>query len=142
MKGSATLTIEEKLKQSIIFQYGSLRAFTMQKNLNYANIDSILRRGIKNATWTNVKALCTALEISADELANEKIIPIGESIERNKRISDIDKIIQIMKTNIKEYSDLNIDGKPVTANEIEMLLDGIDITVGIIKRNRKRNEDK
>ena len=110
----------------------------MQKNLNYANVDSILRRGIKNATWTNVKALCAALEISADELADEKIIPI----ERNKRINDIDKIIQITKMNIKECSDLNIDGKPITENEIEMLFNGIDISIGIIKGNRKRNEDK
>lgn len=131
------MTIEEKLKKTIIFQYGSLRAFTMQKNLTYANVDSILRRGIKNATWTSVKALCAALEISADELANEKIIPIDNS----KHIKDIDTIIQYTKLNMRE-GDLKIDSEPMTKNEIETLLDGIDITIGIIKRNRKRNEDK
>lgn len=131
------MTIEEKLKKTIIFQYGSLRAFTMQKNLTYANVDSILRRGIKNATWTSVKNLCAALGISADQLANEKIIPIAD----DKRINDVDAIIQFTRTNMKD-NDLKIDGKPMTENEIEMLLDGIDIAIGIIKRNRKRNEDK
>lgn len=132
------MTIEEKLKKTIIFQYGSLRAFTIQKNLTYANVDSILRRGIKNATWTSVKNLCAALEISADKLAEEKIIPVSTS----DQINDIDTIIRNMHANIKACNDLKIDGEPLTENEIEMLLDGLDIAFEIIKRNRKRNEDK
>ena len=136
------MTIETKLKQMIISQYGSLRAFTMQHNLTYANIDSILRRGIKNATWTNVKTLCAALQISADALANEMIMPLGEQIEINKKITDVEKIIQITKSNIKDFSDLNIAGIPLNDNDVEMLFDGIDIAVGIIKRNRRRNEEK
>ena len=132
------MTIEEKLKKTIIFQYGSLRAFTMQKNLTYANVDSILRRGIKNATWTSVKALCAALGISADELANEKIKPVTDALNS---VNDLDQIIQITKTNLND-NDLTVEGKPLTRNEVEMFLDGIDLTIELIKRNRRRNEEQ
>ena len=132
------MTIEERLRQMINTEYGSLRAFTMEKNLTYANMDSILRRGIKNATWTSVKKLCEALGISADELIYEKIVPVDKTMKRKQHMTDIDSILAFTKQNLQEYSDLTIEGQPMTKNEIEILLDAIDIGVEIIKRNRKR----
>ena len=126
------MTIEEKLKQMIIAEYGSLRQFTIQKDLTYANIDSILRRGIKNATWTSVKNLCKALEISANELADEKIVPI-KAIDTS--LQDIEKMILAKR---QQEIDLSLDGEQLTESEMNILLDSMEIGIEIIKRNRKR----
>jgi predicted DNA binding protein len=129
------MTIEEKLKQMIIAEYGSLRQFTIQHNLTYASIDSILRRGIKNATWTNVKNLCKALGISANELADEKIVIIEESETPSK---DIEKILSMNRQNIQQLDDLLLDNKALTESELEVLLDSLEMGIEIIKRNRRR----
>ena len=71
-------------------------------------------------------------------MANNRIVPIDKTIQRRSHMTDIDAIIEFTKKNIKEYSDLTIDGLPMTQNEIEILLDAMDIGIGIIKRNRAR----
>lgn len=130
------MTIEEKLKQMIISEYGSLRQFTIKKNLAYTNVDSILRRGIKNATWTSVKNLCKALGISANELADEKIVPVSEPSEKKK--TDLETMIILSRQNIQQHDDLTINDQVLDQEEIEMLLDALEIGIQIVKRNRKR----
>ena len=129
------MTIEEKLKQMIIAEYGSLRQFAIQKNLTYASIDSILRRGIKNATWTNVKNLCKALGISANELADERIV-ISET--EKAQTKDIERIMLMKRQNIQHIDDLVLQDEPLTVNELEVLFDALEIGIEIVKRNRKR----
>ena len=132
------MTIEEKIKDLIISRHKSLRAFVHTTDLSYSTVDSILRRGVANSSLTNVFKLCDALEISADELGNNKIVPKNTNIQRRSHMTEINDIISYTKRNIQEYDDLTIDGEPMTQNEIEMLLDALDIGIGIIKRNRAR----
>ena len=134
------MTIEEKIKDLIISRYKSLRAFVQTTDLSYSTVDSILRRGVANSSLTNVLKLCDALEISADELANNKIIPKGKNIQHRSHMTEINDIISFTKRNIQEYDNLTIDGNPMTKNEIEMLMDALDIGIGIINRNRERNQ--
>lgn len=135
------MTIEEKLKDYILSNYKSLRNFVNSSGIDlpYSTIDGMLKRGIGNATIDNVLKICKTLNISADELANNRIVPINTTIQSRSYMTDIDKIIEYTKRNIHEYNDLTIDGQSMSENEIEMLLDGLDIAIGIIKRNRKRN---
>lgn len=130
------MTIEEKLKQMIIAEYGSLRQFAIQKNLTYANIDSILRRGIKNATWTSVKNLCKALGISANELADEKIVLVQTEENESK---DIEKLIMLKRQNLHGNNDFSLDNQDLSDDEYELLLDAVEIGIGIIKRRRMKN---
>ena len=134
------MTIEEKLKDLILTRYKSIREFVQHTDMSYSTVDSILRRGIANSSLTNVLKLCHVLDISADELANNKIVPVGKNIQSRSHLTEIDEIITYTKKNIQEYSDLTIDGQPMTQNEIEMLLDALDIGIGIIKRNRERDK--
>lgn len=97
-------------------------------------------RGVANASIGNVLKICKALDISVDELANNRIVPSSENLQRRTHMTDIDAIISFTKRNIAEYNDLTIDGQPMTQNEVEMLLDALDIGLGIIKRNRERNK--
>lgn len=133
------MTIEEKIKELILVRNKSVREFVLQTDLSYSTVDSILRRGIANSSMTNVLKLCKALNISADELADDKIVPIGETIQNRTHMTDIDTIIAFTRKNIQEYNDLTIGGQPLSQNEIEVLLDAIEIGIGIIKRNRGRN---
>lgn len=130
------MSIEEKLKELIVSRYKSVRKFTQAKNLPYSSVDSILRRGIKNSSLTNIFKLCHALNINVDELANDKIVPDNQVVKTTARINDIDDIINLFKRNIKENKELTIDGVILKDSEKRIILNAIDIAIGIIRRER------
>ena len=133
------MTIEEKLKELILQQFSSLRNFTTLVGLPYSTVDGILKRGIKNATISNVLTICDALGISADELGNGKIVPV---FNKNRQITtELDSIISFTRMNV-DNGTLTIDGKPLKQSEMHTLLDAIEIGVGIIRRNRERAKSK
>ena len=101
------MSIEEMIKKQIISEYGSVRAFTIKHNLAYATVDSILRRGIKNATWSNVQKLCAALEISADELAHNRIVKIMKQSCDQVKVEDM---VQEFNQKVKNAENLTLDG--------------------------------
>ena len=129
-------SIEERLKLYIKDNYGSIRAFVMKNNLNYANVDSILRRGIKNATWNSVKLLCDALSISADELADEKIIPIKREDEEATKIEDL---FAYVKQRLSTCKNPTLNNKPVKQDIIVSMIDGLDL---ILEIQKKKDEVK
>lgn len=131
------MTIEEKLRAKINSEFGSLRAFTIQKGLNYANMDSILRRGIKNATWTSVKKMCAALSISADELFYDRIVPVDPASEPKSKKQDFQTVVNVIRQNLQDYDDLTVDGIPIDDTEKLILLDLIDCGIRIIRMKRQ-----
>lgn len=131
------MTIEEKLRFKIQSEYGSLRAFTIQKNLNYANMDSILRRGIKNATWTSVKTMCEALGISADELMFDRIVPVDPSPAQKSKKQDFEFLIKVIRQNLQDYDDLTVDGIQLDDYEKQIILDLMECGIGIIRTKRQ-----
>lgn len=134
------MTIEEKLKDLILSRYGSMVEFAKAIDMANSTLATIMNRGIHKASISNVIKICKALDISTDELVHDRIVPRGKNIQHRSHMTEINDIISFTKRNIQEYGDLTIDGVPMTQNEIEMLLDALDIGIGIIKRNRKRNE--
>ena len=69
------MNIEDRLKSLILERYGSVREFTMSINMPYSTFDTILKRGIQNATVSNIIKICEALNISADSLLTRTISP-------------------------------------------------------------------
>lgn len=134
------MTIEEKLKDMILARYGSMVEFAKRIDIANSTLATIMSRGIHKASISNVIKICNALDISTDELARDRIVPRNKSIQNRSHMTEINDIISFTKRNIQEYNDLTIDGVPMTQNEIEMLLDALDIGIGIIKRNRERNK--
>ena len=133
------MTIEEKLKDYILMRYKSLREFVMQTNvLPYTTVDGILKRGIANSSIGNVLKLCKALNISADELANNRIVPADQKMYDRVIIKELPEIIDYMRRNIQEFQQIKIDGQEVSTEEIEMFFDSIEVTTEIIRRKRKR----
>ena len=77
--GGRIMTAEEKIKELILIQYKSLRDFINNSGIDmpYTTLDGILKRGVSNASISNVLKLCKALNISADELSKGNIVPIN-----------------------------------------------------------------
>lgn len=135
------MTIEEKLRELILSRYKSLRDFVQHADMSYSTVDSILRRGIANSSLTNIFKLCKALNISADELANNMIVSNAE-VKDDRLSADISELVKIAKMNVQEYESLTLDGKLITQEELEVILDAIDIGIEIVRRKKRRDSDE
>lgn len=135
------MTIEEKLRELILSRYKSLRDFVQHADMSYSTVDSILRRGIANSSLTNILKLCKALNISADELANNMIVTNAE-VKDYKLSADIGELVKIAKMNVREYESLTLDGNLITQEELEIILDAIDIGIEIVRRKKRRDSDE
>ena len=130
------MTIEEKLKEYILSNYKSIREFVQKADIPYTTLDGILKRGIANASIGNVLKICKALKISADELGNGKIVP---STEKDDSLTDLRNYVKFVRKNLTDYR-VSIDDKEVTKDEYYILLDGVDMSIEMIRRKRKREE--
>lgn len=68
------MSIEEQLKELILSRYKSVLNFAKTINMPYSTLDSIFRRGLNNASVTNIIKVCSALGISADGLSRGEIV--------------------------------------------------------------------
>ncbi len=132
------MTIEDKLKETILAKHRSVLEFAKSIDMPYATITSIFKRGIQNSSITNIIKICKALGISADELADNRIVPASEK-QCETHTTDIDAIIFQARNNIHDFN-IALDGKPLEYSELKTLIDALEIAAGIIKRNRTRKE--
>ena len=77
--------IENKIKELILSNYGSLNYFCKKINIPYSTLDSILKRGIGKANVINVIKICNELGISVDSLKQGIIQPIEKIDRLNKK---------------------------------------------------------
>jgi len=68
-------TIEDKLKGLILNRYKSIRQFSLETNIPNSTIETIFKRGLTNASISNVIRICDTLNISVDMLAQGEIAP-------------------------------------------------------------------
>ena len=73
------MTIEDELKCLILERYKSLREFALEAEVPYTTVDSMLKRGIMNASIGKVIKICRHLGISVDGLAEGEIVPYEKS---------------------------------------------------------------
>lgn len=89
------MTIEERIKALILSKYKSIRDFVNNSEIGipYTTVDGMLKRGIYNASISNVLKLCHVLEISSDELAKGNIVstnaadPVREYAKKLSQLS-------------------------------------------------------
>lgn len=90
------MTVEERIKELILSKYKSLRDFINNSGVDmpYTTLDGILKRGVSNASISNILKLCKALNISADELSKGNIVPMDDNdpiMDYAKRLSNLPK---------------------------------------------------
>lgn len=64
---------EDLLKERILSEYKSIREFTQKIDMPYSTLDTILKRGVRNASVDNIIKICEFLNISTDALINGRI---------------------------------------------------------------------
>lgn len=69
------MAIEEQLKELILSNYKSVRAFTIAANIPYSTVDNIFKRGIGGTAVTTVMRICDILEITVDGITRGVIEP-------------------------------------------------------------------
>lgn len=135
------MSVEDKLKKLIIERYGSIREFTIRIDIPYSTMNGLLTRGIQNSTVSNVLKVCEALDISADALANGKIIPLSLSRTRKSAPqADVNEILKTTREQLLQYEGLMFNGKPADAESIDSILEAMEIGMEIAKR--KQNDKK
>lgn len=128
--------IENELKSLILSKFGTVKDFALKCGLPYSTVDTILRRGINKASVSSVIAICKALDISTDALANGRIAP--NETPSVSHLTDICAILSAARENIDLCHNLTLDGTNLTRREAETLIDGLDIAIGIVRRERER----
>lgn len=68
------MAVEQELKEMIVAQYGSVRAFSQKTDIPYSTLDSIFKRGLGNSSVSNVLRICKELNIDADALGEGLIV--------------------------------------------------------------------
>lgn len=135
------MTIEEKMKKYILTKHKSIREFVKCADLPYSTVDGILKRGIANSSIGNVLKICKALQISADELANGKIVPVNTKASRHVFFTEVPEMLEYMRNHPDEYSDLTVDGQPLNELEWETMLNSLTLSVSFV-RNIRRDKIK
>ena len=126
------MKIEERLKDLIVLKYGNVANFVREIGLPYSTFKSIMTRGIMNASIGNILKICSALKISADELANGNIVPVEN---RSEKIN-VEELL--LNYRLNDRINFELDEKPLTPEEIALLSDSIEVTLGLIRRRRER----
>lgn len=129
------MNIEEKLQDYIKAKYGSIYAFTKEIGMANSTFATLMKRGIHSASITSLIKICKALDISVDELAQDRITPNDHSSTESK-IQDLKSALEYINKHRYDY-DLTIDGKPLTPHEWTILYNGIEITLELIRKGRK-----
>lgn len=62
--------LEKDLKDLILSRYKSIREFTIEINLPYSTVDSVLKRGVNKAGINTIITICKALKIDTEKLAD------------------------------------------------------------------------
>jgi len=140
------MTKEEKLKKYILERYKSIREFTIEIDMPYSTLDGVLKRGIDNSSVGVIFKICKALNISPDALAEGEIVtkpldyrvvidgmPLDIEIKEPK---DVDQILEDTKKRLLTYQDLLLEGKKVKKEEINTIVNGIDISLEMVKKSQ------
>lgn len=127
------MTIEEKLKDYILERYASIREFVLIADIKYSTLDSLFKRGLEASSVSNVLKICKTLNISLDELAEGRIVPIKPyTVEIETK--DISQILDDTKKRLTHYAGLQLDGKKVDRKTVSTIIQAIDIGEQMAKK--------
>lgn len=114
------MSVEEQLKQLILSNYKSVRAFTLETQLPYSTVDNIFKRGIGGTAVTTVVKICDALNITVEGITRGHIEPRNSSVlspslftlQQSALLSSFDQLNEEGQTKAVEYvEDLVLTGR-------------------------------
>lgn len=127
------MTIEDELKQYIIMNFGSITKFCKEINMSQSTLSTIFKRGIQRTSIKKIFAICDGLGISADALAEGRIIT---KEEYNKTDMELSQALRFL-----DYSYyLGIDKQRLNPDELDFLQNNMELLIEMLRK--KRSEDK
>lgn len=135
------MSTEDKLKDFILTKYPSVKNFADVNNIPRTTVYSILKRGVGNSSVKKIVKICKALNISTDALADGEIVPITTIINRkpivtNDRI-EVEEVLDDTRKILTQNEFVTLEGKPISQNGVESIIDAMDIGVEIAKKKAK-----
>ena len=131
-KEGEEMTVEERLKDLIIRQYGTMKDFTDHIGIPNSTFANILRRGVQNANVLTIIKICQALGISTDDLAEGRIVPVNRPVSEPTSIEDI---IEDTKQKLLNGGNLTLDGQPASANDIYAIISALEVSLEVGKKH-------
>lgn len=131
------MSTEDKLKNYILTKYRSIREFTNEIDLPYSTMATILKNGVLNAGVHNIIKICHALNISADALAEGKILSVS-----SKEIDhvSVESVIESAKFSLLNANSLTLANQPLTDAQIRSLIISLDMVLESEKKRMMTNE--
>lgn len=131
------MSIENELKEIILKKYKTMHTFADSTGINYQTLMSIFNRGIQKANVSNIIKICQELGISTDELANNKIV----YVDKQEKTADANELLTNIKQIIRSHHTLSFNGEPMTSQEIDLFIDGLDFPIEMVKKQRAKKEN-
>lgn len=106
------MSIEEQLKELIIKKYGSVNKFAQTCSLSTSTVATIFTRGVNKTNISTIIKICQQLGISADELADGKIVPKIDNAQKLKTLifnGDIQKLTEPNQARLMSYYQALLD---------------------------------
>lgn len=97
------MKLEDELKEMILEKYGSMVNFSSAIGLSNSTVVTILQRGVMNSNLHNVLKICDGLNISADELAQGRIVFAPSVKEESDSIVVKDYVITVKGRKFTEF---------------------------------------
>lgn len=122
------MTVEERLKDLVIKQYGTMKDFTAAVGIPNSTFANILKRGVQNANVLTIIKICQALNISTDALAEGKIVPASTPEAPPTKIEDL---FDTLKQQLLNADNLTLADAPVQHDDLMYLVSALDVTLRI-----------
>ena len=127
------MTVEDRLKELIIKDYGTLKEFTDHVGIPNSTFANILRRGVNNANVLTIIKICQELNISTDALAEGKIVPLTRQKSTPTKIEDL---FDDVKQKLLNADNLTLENNPVSAEIIMLLVSTLDVALSLAKKQQ------
>ena len=103
------MNVEEKLKELILANYKSIRAFTVAASIPYSTVDNIFKRGIGGTAVTTVVRICDLLGITVEGITHGIIEPKENSAQltpaQAKLLDSFDQLNEEGQTKVMDYAE-------------------------------------
>lgn len=127
------MTVEDRLKELIIKDYGTLKEFTDHVGIPNSTFANILRRGVNNANVLTIIKICQALNISTDALAEGKIVFLSRPETTPTKIEDL---FDDVKQQLLNADNLTLDNNPASGDVIMLLVSTLDVALSLAKKQQ------
>ena len=103
------MNVEEKLKELILANYKSIRAFTVAASIPYSTVDNIFKRGIGGTAVTTVVRICDLLGITVEGITHGIIEQKENSAQltptQAKLLDNFDQLNEEGQTKVMDYAE-------------------------------------